>query len=89
MKRPIVHRTRALTRNEVLRMNIVKSPKPDSSSFRQGLVLGFAAPMLFLGQLPRHEIIETDNVANAWSTVGKTLRAVMNREGQRVRDQSK
>ena len=67
-------------------MDIDSKSSDEFKSVRAGLVLGFAAPLVFLGPLQRYEAVRTDNVSRAWGEVGKTLATTMERERSRLRD---
>lgn len=67
-------------------MELAKKRKASESAFKQGICLGFAAPLLFLGPLPRLHVCYEDNVAQAWRNVGDALRVSMKREEDRIRD---
>lgn len=52
----------------------------ETKGVKAGLLLGFAAPLMFLGSLPPYQLPRADNVERAWRTVGGTMASVMKRE---------
>jgi hypothetical protein len=85
MAKNIAYHSGSNDKDEVRLMDVNKNSKT-LSSFHQGIVLGFASPFLFLGQLPAIQLKRVDNVSRAWRSVGETLRESMNREGARISD---
>ncbi len=67
-------------------MNTSDARKTNMPPFRQGVILGLAGPLLFLGAMPRYDTRPGDNVAQAWRNVGDSLRNSMRREEVRLRD---
>jgi hypothetical protein len=54
--------------------------KREATPFRQGLMLGLASPLVYLGAMKPVEFERRDNVSRAWRNVGDTFRSVIERE---------
>ncbi len=52
----------------------------EPKGIKAGLLLGFAAPLMFSGTLPPYQLPRGDNVERAWRAVGGTMASVMKRE---------
>lgn len=80
--------------DEVCRMNyrdryLSEVTSVDVSAFRQGLIMGFAAPFLFAGHMPQMQRPQQDNIARAWRNVGASLRFAMKKEADSIDERNR
>ena len=66
-------------------MDVKAEARASIGGVRAGLALGFAAPALFLGSLPRYKAVPSDNVEAAWREVGRSLKDSIERSEMKRR----
>ncbi|WP_293813280.1 hypothetical protein [uncultured Bosea sp.] len=89
MKSRVTYRALETCCDEVVTMGVSSSRNRQPKGARAGLMIGFAAPLLFLGALPRYDAPRSDNIGKSWREVGNALASAMERERGRLRDRKR